>query len=136
MSAPQMLDGNFMHSVVLIVRHSQEGAFGFVLNQSTGLTTPLLLPDHPALASHPLPVWNGGPVGQEGLQFLHRCPDLMPGGLQVGHDIFLGGELGVLDADTGGALLARDMRVYRGYSGWGAGQLEGCLLYTSPSPRD
>lgn len=124
-SAPRMLDGNFMHSVVLVVRHGREGSFGFVLNQSTALTTPLLMPDHPAFADNALEVWNGGPVGQDGLQFLHRCPDLVPGGLDVGSGVFLGGDLEALPGDVDAARLARDMRVYRGYSGWGNGQLEG-----------
>ena len=37
-AAPDMLDPNFMHSVVLMCRHSEEGAFGFVIN--TLVTTP------------------------------------------------------------------------------------------------
>ena len=36
-ASPQLRDPNFVHTVVLLVHHSEDGAFGVVLNRPTGL---------------------------------------------------------------------------------------------------
>lgn len=127
-SSPQMLDGNFMHTVVLLVKHNAEGAYGFVLNHETGALSSSLVEGHAVLSSSDLPVRDGGPVGHDQLQFLHRRPEALPGGLEVIEGLFLGGDLEALgDAGLSLADVQDDLRLYQGYSGWGPGQLEGEL---------
>ena len=66
LSAPEMLDPNFMHAVVLMIHHDDDGAMGVVVNASMESRVGDALPEHPVLKSVDAPLWQGGPVG------LHR----------------------------------------------------------------
>lgn len=126
---PDLRDPNFMHSVVLICEHTENGAYGLVLNRRTEYKVGQLLPDHPLLGQSELPVHFGGPVDHTSLQFLHRIPGQVPGGHPIAGELHIGGNLQAL----GRYLLenpdsaASTVRMFVGYSGWGAGQLEGEL---------
>jgi putative transcriptional regulator len=125
-AAPDMLDPNFMHSVVLIVQHTHEGAYGFVINRPSPITVNLLFSDHPLLSKLRFAVHSGGPIGLDTFQFLHCMPEWIPGGSEVHPGLFIGGDL---DALAGGIAAdpeqaSRQVRLLLGYSGWGAGQLE------------
>src|SRR5204862_6672901 len=63
LSMPQMTDPNFSRTVVLLCKHSEEGAFGLVVNRplvTTGRVTVNL--DPPVSTDRELQVWVGGPV--------------------------------------------------------------------------
>jgi putative transcriptional regulator len=135
-AAPDMLDPNFMHSVVLICRHTEEGAYGFVINRPASVMLDALAPDHPVLGKQSFPVFAGGPVGLDTLQFLHRAAEEIPGGIEIGSGLYLGGELDAL-ANYLQSHLDRarsSVRLLVGYSGWAAGQLEGELATGSWLP--
>ncbi|MEX1023677.1 MAG: YqgE/AlgH family protein [Planctomycetota bacterium] len=135
---PDLLDPNFMHRVVLICQHRPEGAFGLVTNQRTEVTLGDLFPDHEGLAGADFPVFCGGPVDASSLHFVHRAPDEITGGLLISEGLWLGGELDSLAGFVGKhGLSAYDrLRVFVGYSGWGAGQLDLELIAGSwvPAP--
>ncbi len=139
-ASPDMLDPNFMHTVVLICRHEAEGAFGLVVNRRIELSLGELLDEHPRLGKSSFPVHWGGPVGLDTLQILHRAPQALPGGVEIVEGVHLGAELDdladLVDAEGEGApALARAML---GYSGWGREQLEHELASGSwlPAPLD
>jgi len=123
---PDMLDPNFMHSVVLICQHSDQGAYGVVTNRATQFSVKDLLPDHPLLGQSKFPVFLGGPVDHTTLQFLHLVPEKIPGGLSIDGKLWLGGELDALgEYLVKHPRLARNkVRMFLGYSGWSAGQLD------------
>ena len=133
---PDMLDPNFMHTVVLACQHDGEGAYGLVLNRPTPHMVRDLLPEHPLLGRCELPVHSGGPVDASALQFVHRVQDRVPGGLPLSGALVLGGDLDALGRylieEPEAAL--ENVRFYLGYSGWGAGQLEGELITGSWLP--
>lgn len=139
LSVPQMLDPNFMHTVVLICQHTSAGAYGIVVNRPEIASVDLLFPEHALLSLVPFPVHPGGPVGQDSFQFLHCVPDAISGGLELSDGLFLGG-----DMDSFAEYIAteesarREVRTFVGYSGWGEGQLEGELQIGSwlPLPLD
>ena len=123
---PDLRDPNFMHTVLLMCQHSEEGAYGLVINRPTELHVGQVLADHPTLGQSDFPIHLGGPVDHQTLQFVHRVPEAIPGGLPLAEGVFLGGELDAL-----GELLLADpvvavssVRVLLGYSGWSAGQLD------------
>lgn len=137
---PDLLDPNFMHSVVLMCRHDANGAFGLVTNQRTEFSIGQLFPEHPVLCELEHPVHLGGPVDHQSLQVVHRLPDELEGGEPIDDDLWFGAELEslarLLAAEPERALA--NVRLFLGYSGWGAGQLDGELSGGSwvPAPLD
>jgi len=136
LSAPALLDPNFMHTVVLLVQHDDDGAYGLVVNRPTDATLGDLLPEHPALAASPLKVYSGGPVGLDTLQVLHQAPEQLLGGAPIGAGLFLGaGHEDLAGFLAGPGRPSAELRLVVGYSGWGAGQLDAELAQGSWVPR-
>src|SRR5262245_4315643 len=66
LAMPQLVDPNFTRSVVLLCKHSDEGALGFIVNRPVNTTASELLSLDPAPAAGcTLTVWEGGPVSTE-----------------------------------------------------------------------
>jgi putative transcriptional regulator len=137
---PDLLDPNFMHSVILVCRHTEDGAFGLVLNDPLETDTTDLLADHPVFGRTALPVFRGGPVDTDTLQFVHRLPHELPGAQEISDELWMGGDFEAL-----GRFVERhperalgELRFFVGYSGWGVGQLEEELAGGSwvPAPPD
>jgi len=125
----ELRDPNFMHGVVLMCQHTDEGAYGLVVNKPSELMTRQLLAEHPLFGAEDalnLPVFIGGPVGLDTLQVLHRAPEQVEGGVEIAYGVLLGGDLETIArfmVDEPDAA-RRTLRFTVGYSGWGAGQLE------------
>src|ERR1700704_4783012 len=63
LSMPQLVDPNFNRTVVLLCKHSDEGAFGLVVNRPLETTGRIVVNlDPPVAPDHDLQVWVGGPV--------------------------------------------------------------------------
>ncbi|MFM2138479.1 MAG: hypothetical protein RJA57_786 [Bacteroidota bacterium] len=135
---PFLKDPNFLRSVVLLCEHKDEGSFGFVINRPHRHTLDRLVPE---CEGHPLPVYYGGPVQEDTLHFLHRCPDAIPGGVEILKGVFWGGDFEtVVRQVREGTLSPERIRFFIGYSGWSEGQLAGELdektWITVPAERD
>lgn len=124
-ATPNLMDPNFFRTVVLVVEHTDEGSAGVVLNRpsETGLREGPL-EEWETLAADPPMVFVGGPVAPGAAVCLAKsAPESKPPGWQPVVD-----GLGVLDLDHDLDQI-RDgvdrIRMFAGYSGWGAGQLEG-----------
>jgi putative transcriptional regulator len=126
---PDMLDPNFMHSVVLMCQHNEQGAYGLVTNRPTTFLVKNLLGNHPVLRASRFPVFLGGPVDPTTLQFVHVVPEEIPGGVSLDGRLWLGGDLERMAefVTTRPRLARRKLRLFLGYAGWGEGQLEGEL---------
>ncbi len=117
------LQGSFFHrSVILICQHDAEGAFGLVLNRSTGnkVGDALVANLNEELKEQQL--FLGGPVQPQMLSFLHSDQylpdaDVLPN-LSLGHSLDALMEIGESFS------AARKMKVFAGYAGWSAGQLD------------
>jgi putative transcriptional regulator len=121
LASPALFDPNFRRSVVLITEHNDEGAAGLVLNRPSEATVGETVPDLATLAGDEEPVYVGGPVQQEAVLVLAEFDDPDDAARLV-HD-----DVGFVPADADFELLAastRRARVFAGYAGWGAGQLE------------
>lgn len=126
-SSPDLLDPNFMHSLSVMCEHSEEGAYGLVVNKQSSLTLDRLLPEHEVFSKLALPVWWGGPVGTDTLQILHRIPEHVASGVSLGGGLYLGATLEELAEFVLGRSereVTDACRFVLGYAGWGAGQLE------------
>jgi len=126
-SMPQLCDPNFHRTVVLLCRHSAEGALGLVVNRplvTSGRVVVNVEASAPMSTEHDLQVWVGGPVepqrswmlvGQQAGQEVH--------GARIAEHLYL---------STSPDLLRRLLepspppyaRLIVGYAAWGPGQLE------------
>jgi putative transcriptional regulator len=124
LATPPLEDPNFDRTVIYVLEHHDDGALGLVLNRPMDeqLTEPLEA--WVDLQSDPSLVFAGGPVEPEALIALARTNG------EVDEDE----HLAPLNADIASADLSADpvlmhgvisaLRVFRGYSGWGPGQLD------------
>jgi putative transcriptional regulator len=105
-ATPNLLDPNFRRTVVLILDHHPDGAMGLVLNR----------PSETAVGD-PLPQWREHAV-EPAVVFAPRSEGWQP----------LFDRLGTVDLARSPGELGVDIdavRVFAGYAGWGANQLEG-----------
>jgi putative transcriptional regulator len=118
----QLRGSFFQRTVVLICQHDAEGAFGLVLNRSTGNNAgDMLVADLPEMLKT-CPLYLGGPVQPSALSFLHSdafIPDanVLPN-LNLGHSLDNLIEIGESFSST------RKIKMFAGYAGWSPGQLE------------
>ena len=118
---PQLEDPNFYRTVVLLFEHGEDGAFGTILNRPTDEAAADHLPEWKALMADPPVVFVGGPVRNEiAVGVAEWSSDEEAEGISLFSGI---GFIDLTDPpDATGA--PKRVRVYSGYSGWDAGQLE------------
>ncbi|MCK6446785.1 MAG: YqgE/AlgH family protein [Planctomycetes bacterium] len=136
-ATPELLDPNFMHSVVLICQHTPEGAYGLVLNRRSEYTTRTLLSEHRTLGRYDHPIYVGGPVQLNSMQILHCVPEHIRDGVELVPGLWIGGELEHVAHYIAEHDASEDhVRLLVGYAGWGAGQLDAELAGGSwlPAP--
>ena len=69
-------------------------------------------------------VFQGGPVEQDNLYFVHKLPELIPESIEIGNGLYWGGDFEtVLDLLEKNAIEAEQIRFFLGYSGWASNQL-------------
>ena len=119
-ASPQLADGNFNRSVVLMVKHDEDGAFGLVLNRPTENTVAevwKLVTEQPSDCQEP--IYLGGPV-QGPLVAVHALRDAAEAEILDG--VYFSAHKDqlrqVVEAEK------PHFRLFTGYSGWGKGQLE------------
>jgi len=112
----------FQRSVVLVCRHDADGAFGLILNRDTGNPVgEMIVADLPDMLKR-APLFLGGPVQPTALSFLHTDvfipnADVLPN-LSLGHSLDELVEIGESFS------AAKKVKLFAGYAGWSAGQLE------------
>ena len=132
-ASPQLLDPNFVKSVVLMIQHNDEGALGVIVNRPGEKTVKELWTEvGDAPCENVGPVCLGGPVPGPLLavhtnQFFAEM-EILPG-------VFLAATKGHLDE-----LMLQEgdpVKVFLGHAGWGPGQLESELeagaWFTTPA---
>ncbi len=135
-----LMDPNFYRSVILMIAHDDEGAFGLVVNRPSSLALGEVIEGVEDTPAARLPVYIGGPVQQNALFVLHMSPSRQgeTPGIKKPLDrvTFEPATRSLIEYLTGewGALPEAErpvVRIYAGYSGWGPGQLEGELKRSS-----
>lgn len=121
-STPKMDDPNFKDAIVLITELNANGAVGFILNKSFERKLNELVEFS---SSQPFPLYTGGPVDGEHLYFIHQQPSLISDGQLIADGLYVGGNfkeaVEAIDADL---LSTDDIKIFVGYCGWDAGELE------------
>jgi putative transcriptional regulator len=135
-ASPKLGDPNFARTVILIVQHGEEGAFGLVLNQpSTQRVKDLWQHVASGKCSLDQPLCIGGPVEGPLLAVHgdaeHSEREIVPG-------VYFASQRDAIEQLVEHP--ATPVRMFLGYSGWGEGQLEGELRegawLTAPATAD
>lgn len=125
-ATPPLDDPNFDRTVVYVLEHRDDGALGVVINRPTDESLAEPLDRWVELQGTPESIFLGGPVEPDALIALalanqpvtEESDDLSP----------VAGRVVSADLTGDPALIAgmvTSVRIFRGYAGWGAGQLEG-----------
>jgi putative transcriptional regulator len=119
-ASPSLLDPNFWRTVVLITEHTEEGAAGLVINRPSPSPVSDLVPQLEVLVDDGEQVWVGGPVQPNAVLVLGEFVDVDEAAVP------LFGSLGfpALDDPEEVMPVTTRRRVFAGYAGWEAGQLE------------
>ncbi|MGH8979362.1 MAG: YqgE/AlgH family protein [Acidimicrobiia bacterium] len=120
-AAPPLVDPNFDRTVILLLEHGEEGSLGLILNRPTLTSLADVLPEWNTVADPPAVVFVGGPVSPEAVIALGRGTGDFDGWIPLLDD------LGTVDIGGDAALVGTGLaalRVFIGYAGWAAGQLD------------
>lgn len=121
-------DVAFNRSVVLLAEHNEEGSVGFILNKPLEYHINDLVTE----IFEPFRVYNGGPVEQDNLYFIHTVPDLINDSIEISDGIFWGGDFEkTIELINQKVISEADIRFFLGYSGWASLQLDQELLSNS-----
>ena len=123
-ATPQIEEGVFARSVVLVLHHDDDGAQGLVLNRPVDADIDVVLPGWEAHASSPAKVFQGGPVQLDSALGLAVVPGDAPAPSGVRR---LFGSVALVDLDAQPSLVVpavAGLRIFAGYAGWSPGQLE------------
>lgn len=119
-ASPHLADANFFRTVVLLVRHNDDGAFGLILNRpackSIGEVWETVSNEH---CKNPAPIRIGGPV-QGPLMALHTLVSCKEAEI-------LPGLYFASNRDNLSRVVHHEEKpflLFSGYAGWGEGQLE------------
>ena len=138
-ATPEMGDPRFRETVILMVRHSKDGAMGLVINRPAGeqKMSRILqdLGDSGEGATGSVPLYIGGPVQPELGFILHSTDYRRAGIIDVNGTVAVTATKEIIRDIAAGNGPKRFMLIF-GYAGWGPGQLESELKrnswYTTP----
>jgi putative transcriptional regulator len=138
-AAPSIGDPRFAHTVILMVRHDKQGAFGIVINRPVGERSIASLleatGDESAGVEGSLRVFSGGPVQPELGFVVHSAEYRRAETLDVDGRVAMTANRQIL-RDIGHNQGPNKSLFAFGYAGWGPGQLEGELArhdwFTTP----
>ncbi|MFL6060455.1 MAG: YqgE/AlgH family protein [Marmoricola sp.] len=122
-AAPSLSDPNFVRTIVLLLDSGTDGALGVVLNRPTEVGVAEVLEPWAEVVSGPDVLFSGGPVETDSALAVARLEDAdEPVGWRRVFE-----STGLVDLDAPVELLApavAGLRIFAGYAGWAAGQLE------------
>ena len=120
LATPELVDPNFFRAVILVLEHSNEGAIGVVLNRQSDLYSVDVLPKWSESKDSSLFLHWGGPVQEESLLALGLYDESAKDELSEGMGCI---KVLNLNPETLDMTSVLNARLYSGYAGWSAGQL-------------
>ncbi len=114
-------DYTFNRSVILLAHIDSEGAVGFIINKPLDYNLEELIPE----IDENFKIFNGGPVEQENLYFIHDVPELISNSIEIKDGIYWGGSFDdIVSLINKKKITPKNIKFFLGYSGWDASQLE------------
>ncbi len=109
---PVLQDASFRRSVVLVLQHGEDGAFGLIVNRKA------------KVKGLPFAVFAGGPCDSDGLFMLHGHAEWIEADGEVAPGIYLGDAISAQRVSEPPEGQEYRFRMFNGYAGWGPKQLE------------
>ena len=120
-ASTNLLDPNFVETVVLLVDYNSDGALGVIVNRPTDTLVSEVLPELAELSESSDRIWLGGPVAQWQLVMLARSETELSQARPVMEDLYFSASRSALESVV---TEQGQYRLYAGYAGWSAGQLD------------
>jgi putative transcriptional regulator len=117
-------DSFFSQAVILLVSYGPNGAMGLIINHPTNVELSSVLPGIKGMKSRGNRVYIGGPVGVDEMFLLVRSASIPGKSLNVFGDVYMSMSRETLEGIIAKKDAGESFRVYAGYAGWTAGQLE------------
>lgn len=120
---PFLKESCFNHAVILLIDHAEGySSMGLTLNKSTNYVLGDIVDE--VDKNLPIPIFCGGPVGDDRMFYLHTLGSLFNDSIEVSPGLFIGGNYDqVLEYVNAGYPTDGLLRFYVGYTGWEPGQL-------------
>lgn len=122
-ASPDVTDGIYFRSVLLLCEHGANGSFGLIINKGLDIELPEEILNIKELSNPHVEIRAGGPIQPNQMMLLHSSQTLGNQVLEICEGLYLGGDVQFLQeamADKNGPYI----RLCFGYAGWGIGQLE------------
>lgn len=124
-AARHLRDANFSRTVVLLIEYGADGAMGLVVNRPTEMPLTVLFPDLEPLRERADTAFIGGPVARTTMTMLVRSAVADEDSRPVTEGIHVSSSRALLERLASTASEGPLFRVFSGYAGWAAGQLDG-----------
>jgi len=125
LATPPLEDPNFDRTVIYVLEHHEDGAIGLVLNRPSEEALEAPLDRWIDLQTAPSSVFTGGPVETNAM--IGMATTKIEVDEPMEHLTPISGLIASTDLSADPAIVAAhvdSVRVFRGYAGWGAGQLD------------
>jgi putative transcriptional regulator len=125
-ASPELSDPLFARSVVLVLRHDEQGTLGVVLNRPTNLVPATIFPElKDGIGSYEGHLFRGGPIAPTRLLYIVRgLAAATVNGPEVLEKVFLSIDDASLPDMTRLADGTNDLRLYAGHAAWVPDQLQ------------
>ncbi|MBP7174570.1 MAG: YqgE/AlgH family protein [Cloacibacterium sp.] len=121
-STPEASGDIFSRSVVLMIEHNEEGAFGLILNKKNDNMSGSLI----KIFDFDVEVYDGGPVSKDKVFFILKGEKITKNYQEISPDFYISEDVqDIITALFENKISLQDFKVFSGYSGWSPGQLEG-----------
>lgn len=120
---PSLQDLFFKKSVIMMIEHDEEGAFGLILNKPINIKVNDYIKGFPEL--HDFKLFMGGPVKTDNIFMIHDLGQKIQGSEEIAKNIFWGGNIeNVIELVLNHEISMQNIKFFLGYSGWDPKQIE------------
>ena len=121
-STPNSLgDYYFNRSIIILTEVNDKEVVGFIINKPLDY---LLSDLEQSIIDKEIIIFNGGPVNQDNLYFIHKYPNLIENGINYHNDKYWGGDFkNTVQMINEKKINNSSIKFFSGYSGWSYNQL-------------
>lgn len=121
-STPDISGDIFSRSVVLIIEHNESGAFGLILNKKNSQMSSKFK----NFFDFKIEVYDGGPVENDKVFFIVKDKKVTEIYSEINKNFYITEDIeSIISAVLNKELSIHDVKIFSGYSGWSAEQLDG-----------